>query len=99
MIKSECSKFIKKTLAMHNHKLLLLWFKQQPRSPNCILNLSDRKLVVEEMNVLYRGLKHHILPYKINVQILKVEIEKLLRKLNPEEDKTTGKKGPLYQII
>ena len=48
--------------ATHNKKILKLRLQQRPRSHDCILNLSNRKLSVEEKNVLYRGLNHNVLP-------------------------------------
>ena len=62
----------------HNRKLLNTWMKDRPRSPDCIKNLSSRTLTVEEQNVLYRGLNHHILPEKVPPEKAKVGIEKLI---------------------
>ena len=56
----------KKKRSSHNKKLLNTWTKDRPRSPDCIKNLSSRTLSVEERNVLYRGLTHHILPDKMS---------------------------------
>ena len=53
----------------HNKKLLRLWMTARPRSPDCLMNLSNKELTVEERNVLYRGLKHHVLPKKIRYSI------------------------------
>ena len=80
-LQSNCNEFMKQTEAIHNKKLLKLWFKQRPRSPDCVLNLSDRTLSLEERNVLYKGLKHHILPKRINTERLKANIEKLCKTL------------------
>ena len=68
----------KKKRSSHNKKLLNTWTKDRPRSPDCIKNLSSRTLSVEEQNVLYRGLKHHILPDKVSPEKVKVGIEKLI---------------------
>ena len=53
-------------LQRHNQKLLRLWKDSRTRSPECLLNLSDAKLTILEENVLRLGLKHHILPKKID---------------------------------
>ena len=66
----------------HNQKLLNLWLRQRARSPDCILNLSKRELSVEEKNALYRGLNHHILPKKLNPEDIKVNQEKLYKRVS-----------------
>ena len=66
----------------HNKKLLKMWLRQRPRSPECLVNLSKRKLTLEEQNVLYRGLNHHILPAKVNGDQLRVDIEKFCKNLS-----------------
>ena len=65
-------------LQRHNQKLLRLWKDSRTRSPECLLNLSDAKLTILEENVLRLGLKHHILPKKIDEMSLRVEVEKLV---------------------
>ena len=55
-IQTHCEKYKKEVLATHNRKLLNLWIKQRPRSPDCIINDTNRKLSVKERNVLYRSL-------------------------------------------
>ena len=61
----------------HEKKLFNLW-KSTSRLPNSksLLNLSDRKLSIEEQNILQFGLNHHILPPKINHDDLKADIER-----------------------
>ena len=63
---------------VHNKKLLALWKSDRSRSPDCLLNLSSIKLSLLEENVLRLGLKHHILPNKLDENNLRVEIEKLI---------------------
>ena len=63
---------------IHNKKLLNLWMRSRPRSPDCLKNISSKELTVEERNVLYRGLKHHILPKKLRGDEVKVNVEKLV---------------------
>ena len=78
-LQSRCNEHIKHVKTNHNKKLLKLWLKQRQRSPDCLINLSDRQLSLEERNVLYRGLQHHIIPKKINAEQLKVNVEKLYK--------------------
>ena len=67
-----------------NNKILkivsTLFGLQRPRSPDCILNLSSYKLTIEERNALYRGLKNHILPKRIDSDKIKVNVESLVKK-------------------
>ena len=61
----------------HEKKLYNLWKDtNRCRIPNSLLNLSDKKLTVEEENILQYGLDHHILPPKIHHDQLKANIEK-----------------------
>ena len=58
------------------------------RSPDCLKNLSSRILSVEDQNVLYRGLKHHILPRKVQPDQVKAEVEKLVNAVIIDETKS-----------
>ena len=69
-------KYTEQVQLTHNAKLLSLWMKQRPKCPDCIKNLSSRQLTLEEQHVLYRGLKHHVIPKNVPVQQLKANIEK-----------------------
>ena len=80
-VKSETKKFTD----THNKKLLNLWMSTRPRSPDCLKNLSSKELSVEEQNVLYRGLKHHVLPRKIHPDQIKAEMEKLVNAVIVDE--------------
>ena len=60
----------------HKRKLLALWKTERTRSPDCLMNLSHHDLSVTEENVLRFGLKHHILPRKVDPDIIKTDIEK-----------------------
>ena len=71
-------KTAKEKRSNHNQKLLRTWLKDRPRSPDCIKNLSSRILSVEEHNVLYRGLKHHVLPNRVLPDTIKVSLEKVI---------------------
>ena len=78
LLNDRVKKSMEKIKDIHNKKLLNLWMEARPRSPDCLINLSDKILTVEERNVLYRGLKHHILPKKIRADEIKMNIEKLV---------------------
>ena len=43
-------------ITKHNSKLEKMWFRQRPRSLNCLLKLTRYNLMIEEKNCLYRGL-------------------------------------------
>ena len=68
-------------LLQHQKKLICLWKSQRFRSPNCLINLSRRKLSPVEENVLRCGLNNHILPNKINSDEMKMNIEKVMYSL------------------
>ena len=69
-------RYAEKVKLTHNSKLLNMWQKQRPKSPDCIRNISSKKLTLEEQHVLYRGLKHNIMPKNVPAQQLKADIEK-----------------------
>ena len=61
-------KFKKKTapqIKTHQKKFLNQWKKQCNRCPECVMNLSKRKLTLNEKNALQYGLSHLILPRKV----------------------------------
>ena len=60
----------------HKRKLLALWKDDRVRSPDCLINISDRELNAQEENVLRFGLKHHVPPKKVDLDTMKVNIEK-----------------------
>ena len=58
-------------------KLYHLWSStNRLKNTKSLINLSSRKLSIEEENILQFGLNHHILPPKINHDELKAKIEK-----------------------
>ena len=65
------------TQQRHQRKLSALWKSQRTPASDCLINLSDRKLTIEEENVLRLGLKHHILPRNVNETQVKSNVEKL----------------------
>ena len=76
LLVAEVARVSEKVIVKHSRKLQLLWRKQRPRSPDCLLNLSSRILTIEEEEALRYGLEHHILPSKVNTDDLKVNLEK-----------------------
>ena len=76
LLVAEVARVSEKVVFQQSRKLQLLWRKQRPKSPDCLVNLSSRKLTIEEVEALRYGLDHHILPSKLNVDDLKVNIEK-----------------------
>ena len=52
----------------------------------CILNISEYKLTLEEKNCLYRGLKFHILPKKIDSDNVKIQVESLIKRCFNEKE-------------
>ena len=76
LLVAQVAKVSEIVISKHSRKLQLLWRNQRPRSPDCLVNLSSRKLTVEEEEALRYGLEHHVLPSKINIDNLKVNIEK-----------------------
>ena len=76
LLVAQVSRSSEKVIIKHSKKLQLLWRKQRPSSPDCLVNLSSRCLTIEEQEALRYGLDHHILPSKIHIDDLKVNIEK-----------------------
>ena len=64
-----------------NKKLERTWSRNKLSSPDCLINLSCKKLNVYEKNALYLGLNHHILPKKICGNEVQVQIEKTMKSL------------------
>ena len=75
----------KTTIVIHRKKLLHLWIKQRNKSPNCLINLSHRKLSIQKEESLRVGLVHHTLPKKVNVNDVKAIIEQFLNRLKVHE--------------
>lgn len=76
LLVAQVARVSEKVIVKHSRKLQLLWRKQRPKSPDCLLNLSSRILTMEEEDALRFGLDHHILPSKVHTDDLKVNIEK-----------------------
>ena len=68
----------------HHAKLCHAWKSQRFRAPDCLVNLSHYKLSVTEENVLRCGLKHHILPKRIDADSLKAELERVVSRAEEE---------------
>ena len=86
MLNVHIGKFSNTVMERHNKKLLTLWKTERTKSPDCVKNLSNYKLTICEENALRLGLKHHILPAKINYDNIKVEVEKCVNKLCPHDE-------------
>ena len=74
-------KYSRKTMEIvqrrHEKKLYNLWSStSRLKNSQSLINLSNRKLSIEEENILQYGLNHHILPPKIDHDELKVSVEK-----------------------
>ena len=80
-IKLSIKPVLSSKLSKLNYKLFNLWKKHKLRSPDCIVNLSDKTLSVEETNALYLGLKHHILQKEIDILKLKSTIKNYISRI------------------
>ena len=52
-----------------------LWRASRPRTPDSLINVSSRKLTLEEENILRICLNHHVLPKKLSPYDIKVAVE------------------------
>ena len=74
----------KNILVTYRKKLLLsLWLRERRKSPECVTNLSNRSLTIEE-DALRFGLDNHILPKKLQTVDIKAQIKKLFYFINKE---------------
>ena len=80
------NKIIEEKKRKHDTKLYNLWKKQCPPVPDCIVNLSDRKLSLLEHNALLYGLNHHILPQRIDPIAVKADIDGQVRRICKNND-------------
>ena len=76
LLVAHVAKVSEEVIIRHSRKLQLLWRKQRPTAPDCLVNLSSRKLTIEEEDALRYGLEHHILPSKVNADEIKLNVEK-----------------------
>ena len=81
MLNDQFQRNAKKHEIRHNKKLLNLWKDQRFSSPECLINLSNYELNMQEKAVLHYGLKHHILPAKVRSDNIKASIEKVMNAL------------------
>ena len=73
----------------HKKKLFFLWNKQRmSKTPNCIINLSDYTLTLNERNALLFGFKHSIPPKHLDEITTKASIETQIQKIAKMEKKT-----------
>ena len=80
LLNSEMKKQTERVLIVHNKKLHNLWVENRDKCPDCLVNLSSRQLSVEETDVLYRGLNHHVLPRKVNDDQVKASVERVINR-------------------
>ena len=73
----KCRMDSEETKKRHQKKLTNLWITQRTPAPDCLINISDKKLSIEEENSLRLGLKHHILPKRIDEIQIKTQVEQL----------------------
>ena len=76
LLSKSFNKFSYKTQERHKNKLLTLWKSDRFKAPDCLINISKRELNIKEENALRCGLKHRITPKKIDLDAMKVDIEK-----------------------
>ena len=81
LLKEQVQQACKVKVDSHNRKLFSMWRKNKSRSPECIFNYSDRKLSVEDHSALYCGLKHHVLPKKVDEYDVKCKIENAIHQV------------------
>jgi len=81
LLKEKFQQIAQTTITTHRKKLLRLWIRQRNKSPNCIINLSHKKLSIREEESLWFGLDHHTLPRKVNADNIKANIEQFLYSL------------------
>ena len=77
LLEKHFQNLINNTLKSHQKKLYNLWREQRISSPKCIINLSSKKLTLQEEEVLRFGLDHHISPQTLNLASLKIYAERL----------------------
>ena len=74
----------KEILAKHSDKLKQLWHKDRLVTPDCLTNVSNRQLTIEEEEALRYGLKHHILPKSVGIHDLQTRIEKTAKLISDD---------------
>ena len=76
-LNKKCRVDTNETQQRHQRKLTSLWKSQRTPAPDCLINNSDRVLSIEEEDALRLGLKHHILPKKVDGFQIKAQVEQL----------------------
>ena len=95
LLKRGFQKHANEVRATHYKKLMALWKSQRFRSPGCLLNLSKRKLSVVEEDALRCGLNHHALPVKVDVEEIKLQVERCIHSLHSTQIfNNTGTSSP-----
>ena len=78
-IEQEVKKVVSTKEARLQNKLYKIWNKQKPNTPDCVINLSSKKLTLAERNGLLFGFGHHILPRSVDGVALKAHIDSQVR--------------------
>ena len=65
-----------------------MWKNHAVYCPNCVVNLSKKKLNLRETNALRFGLNHPILPERVQKDKIKTNVEKLVYTLKRNTDVT-----------
>ena len=86
LLDQEFKKIATPQIKTHQKKLFNLWKKDSDKCPDCIFNLSEKKLTLHELNALKFGLNHPILPKTVQKDKIKTNIEKLLYSLKRNTD-------------
>ena len=76
-LNKKCRDDSAETEKRHLKKLTNLWREERAPAPDCLINRSDRKLSLEEENVLRLLLKHHVLPKNLDGIQIKTRVEQL----------------------
>ena len=88
-----------KHLKRQNNKLRNLWMEDRFRAPECLINLSKKKLSVTEENLIRLGLKHHILPKELKGEDLKADLESLVDNIMRDKEMKLKSDTGVYQNI
>ena len=90
LLNQEFERFAHPHILTHKKKLFNLWKNQAVYCPNCIVNLSKKKLNLHDTNALRFGLNHPILPERVQKDKIKTNVEKLVYTLKRNTDVTVN---------
>ena len=72
----------------HKKKMFNLWRVAGKKSPDCIVNISNKELTVHERNALQFGLKHNVLPRSFEGEQIKMNVERLMNDVTWKTNQT-----------